>query len=161
MTMADNNDDMVRLIGGEMKLAYNFAQAVDILLNTIDRRVRAHGAGRGLRRERKQAFRRWVESVTAASRWFSVAFEGELEAATCGDWRKLDGYRQDANELIRMAMLYIDRTSTYGAYHHIMEVLQSMPEGGIFSEEDVRRYEFTAKCRMQPVESTPDDSDGA
>lgn len=132
------------LIGNELKLAYNFAQATDILLASIGRRLKQFG---GMRQEKKQNFNRFTKAVKDAAYWYERAFEGDLEAATCGEWSRLDGYRQDANELIRVMMLYIDRTTTYKTYGEVMEYLRNLPEGGLFSAEDVKRYEFTAKYR--------------
>lgn len=46
-------------------------------------------------------------------------------------------------------MLYIDRTTTCKTYGEVLAYLRGLPEGGLFSESDVRRYEFTAKSRLQ------------
>ena len=139
------NQDPVKIVGNELKLAYNFAMATDILLRTIERRLRLFG---GLKQEKKQAFKRFSKAVEDAAYWFDRAYEGDLEAATCGVWTRLDGYRQDANELIRVMMLYIDRTTTFKTYDELIAYLKSLPEGGIFSAEDLARYNFTAKCRV-------------
>lgn len=137
------------LIGNELKLAYNFSQATDILLASIARRLAQFG---GMKQEKKQAFNRFTKALKDAAYWFDRAFEGDLEAATCGEWSRLDGYRQDANELIRVMMLYIDRTTTYKTYGEVLEYLRGLPEGGLFSAEDVKRYEFTAKSRSNGSE---------
>ena len=138
--------DPVKIVGNELKLAYNFAMATDILFQTIARRLQYFG---GLKREKKQAFNRFSKAVQDAAYWFDRAYEGDIEAATCGEWSKLDGYRQDANELIRVMMLYIDRTTTFKTYDELIAYLKSLPEGGLFSAEDLARYNFTAKCRIQ------------
>lgn len=136
------------LVGNELKLAYNLAQAVDILLASVARRLSAFG---GMKREKKMAFSQFRKAVESAAYWFDRAFEGDLEAATCGEWLKLDGYRQDANELIRVMMLYIDRTTTYKTYGELVKHMEDMPEGGIFSAGDIARFNFKAKCReVQP-----------
>lgn len=136
------------LVGNDLKLAYNLAQAVDILLASVARRLSAFG---GMKREKKMAFNQFRKAVESAAYWFDRAFEGDLEAATCGEWLKLDGYRQDANELIRVMMLYIDRTTTYKTYGELVKHMEDMPEGGIFSAGDIARFNFKAKCReVQP-----------
>lgn len=136
------------LVGNDLKLAYNLAQAVDILLASVARRLSAFG---GMKREKKMAFSQFRKAVESAAYWFDRAFEGDLEAATCGEWLKLDGYRQDANELIRVMMLYIDRTTTYKTYGELVKHMEDMPEGGIFSAGDIARFNFKAKCReVQP-----------
>ena len=139
-------DRAVKVVGNDLKLAYSFAQAVDILLASVARRLSAFG---GMKREKKMAFNQFRKAVESAAYWYDRAFEGDLEAATCGEWVKLDGYRQDSNELIRAMMLYIDRTTTYKTYGEVLAYLRGLPEGGLFSESDVKRYEFTAKSRLK------------
>lgn len=137
-------DRAVKVVGNDLKLAYGFAQAVDILLASVARRLSAFG---GMKREKKMAFNQFRKAVESAAYWYDRAFEGDLEAATCGEWVKLDGYRQDSNELIRAMMLYIDRTTTYKTYGDLIKHMEDMPEGGIFSAEDIARFNFRAKCR--------------
>ena len=144
--------DPVKIIGNELKLAYNLAMATDILFQTIARRL--HFLGSGLKQEKKQAFNRFSKAIQDASYWFDRAYEGDLEAATCGVWTRLDGYRQDSNELIRAMMLYIDRTTTYKTYEDVIAYLKSLPKGGIFGEEDLARYNFTANSRIQKETKT-------
>lgn len=138
-------DEVTKMIGNELKLSYNLAQAIDILINSIERRTKKVG---GLKQEKKKAFKQFTDLIRSASYWFDRAFEKDLEKATCGEYKKLDGYRQDANELIRILMLYIDRTTTYDSYKRIVDSLKNMPEGGVFSENDIKRYEFYAKYRQ-------------
>ena len=137
-------DRAVKVVGNDLKLAYGFAQAVDILLASVARRLSAFG---GMKCEKKMAFNQFRKAVESAAYWYDRAFEGDLEAATCGEWVKLDGYRQDSNELIRAMMLYIDRTTTYKTYGDLIKHMEDMPEGGIFSAEDIARFNFRAKCR--------------
>lgn len=139
-------DEAVKSVGNLLKLAYNFAQATDVLMSSIALRLRRFG---GMKQEKKRAFNQFRKAVENASYWFDRAFEGDLEAATRGDWGKLDGYRQDANELIRVMMLYIDRTTTYKTYGEVMKYLTTMPEGGLFSANDIKEFDFKAKYREE------------
>ena len=139
-------DEAVKSVGNLLKLAYNFAQATDVLMSSIALRLRRFG---GMKREKKLAFGRFCKAVEDAAYWFDRAFEGDLEASTCGDWRKLDGYRQDANELIRAMMLYIDRTVTYQTYEDVIKYLTDMPEGGLFSSDDINKFNFKATYRSE------------
>lgn len=139
-------DEAVKSVGNLLKLAYNFAQATDVLMSSIALRLRRFG---GMKREKKLAFGRFCRAVEDAAYWFDRAFEGDLEAATCGEWKKLDGYRQDANELIRAMMLYVDRTTTYKTYGEVMKYLTNMPEGGLFSADDIKMFDFKAKYREE------------
>lgn len=141
-----NVDGAVKAVGNLLKLAYNFAQATDVILSVVALRVRRFG---GLRQEKKKAFNNFKEAVERAAYWYGVAYDGDLADATCGDYRKLDGYRQDANELVRMMMLYIDRTTTWDTCRKVVEFLETMPEGGLFSEKDIKEFDFKAKYREE------------
>ena len=136
----------MKSVGNLLKLAYNFAQATDVLMSSIALRLRRFG---GMKQEKKRAFNQFRKAVENASYWFDRAFEGDLEAATCGDWKKLDGYRQDANEMIRVMMLYIDRTTTYKTYGEVTKYLTDMPEGGLFSANDIKEFDFKATYRSE------------
>lgn len=139
-------DEAVKSVGNLLKLAYNFAQSTDVLMSSIALRLRRFG---GMKREKKLAFGRFRKAVEDSAYWFDRAFEGDLEASTCGDWKKLDGYRQDANELIRVMMLYIDRTTTYKTYDNVIRYLTELPEGGLFSSDDIKEFDFKAKYREE------------
>ena len=141
-----NMDEAVKSVGNLLKLAYNFAQSTDVLMSSIALRLRRFG---GMKQEKKRAFNQFRKAVENASYWFDRAFEGDLEAATCGDWKKLDGYRQDANEMIRVMMLYIDRTTTYKTSGEVMKYLTDMPEGGLFSANDIKEFDFKATYRSE------------
>lgn len=146
MTQDEIINKATEKVGNHLKLAYNMAQAIDILTNTIGRKLSPFG---GMKHEKKQHYRRFVQSIEAAYHWYSKAFEPELEESTGGEWRKLDGYRQDANELIRFVMLYIDRSATYDNYRKIRQFLENMPEGGVFSDKDIKEFEFVAEYRKE------------
>lgn len=137
-------DEAVKSVGNLLKLAYNFAQATDVLMSSIALRLRRFG---GMKQEKKRAFNQFRKAVENAAYWFDRAFEGDLEASTCDDWKKLDGYRQDANELIRVMMLYIDRTTTCKTYDNVIRYLTELPEGGLFSSDDIKEFDFKAKYR--------------
>lgn len=139
-------DEAVKSVGNLLKLAYNFAQATDVLISLIALRLRRFG---GMKQEKKHAFNQHRKAVENAAYWYDRAFEGDLEASTCGDWKKLDGYRQDANELIRVMMLYIDRTTTCKTYDNVIRYLTELPEGGLFSSDDIKEFDFKAKYREE------------
>lgn len=141
-----NMDEAVKSVGNLLKLAYNFAQATDVLISLIALRLRRFG---GMKQEKKHAFNQYRKAVENAAYWYDRAFEGDLEASTCGDWKKLDGYRQDANELIRVMMLYIDRTTTCKTYDNVIRYLTELPEGGLFSSDDIKEFDFKAKYREE------------
>lgn len=135
------------IIGDELRLAYNISFCIDILFNDIAGRITSVG---GFKFEKKQRFTTFTQKVKEALIWYEkCGFDDDFMAATDGDYSKLDGYRQDANELIRVLMLYIDRTTTTAKYEEIIKYLTEQPEGGIFSQEEIDRFNFVAKCRLK------------
>ena len=151
-TVPEDNPESIKqiksataIIGDELKLAYNIAFAIDILFNDIARKITSLG---GFRFEKKKRFSDFTNAVkNTLYRYEACGFDEDFMAATDGDWWKLDGYRQDANEIIRVLMLYIDRTTSWEVYKKVIDFLTELPEGGIFSKEDIAHFEFVAKCR--------------
>lgn len=136
--------EAVNRIGNLLKLAYGFALGTDILMMEINHRTAAFG---GLKQDKKRAYSNFRKAVESAAYWYGEAFDEDLIKAAEENAGKLDGYRQDANELVRVAMLYIDRTTTQEMYENVMKYLHDMPEGGIFSDKEIGKFDFTANSR--------------
>ena len=45
-------------------------------------------------------------------------------------------------------MLYLDRTGTYEAYDAVVKFLTELPEGGLFSAEDIARFNFRERNKI-------------
>lgn len=51
-----------------------------------------------------------------------------------------DSMRNDAAELVRLMMLYTDRTRSREGYEELMKYMCSLPSAGVFSEDDIMRH---------------------
>lgn len=139
-------------VGSRIKLAYSLSLALDILITDIDesltfRDSRGMPLRIGFEREQKQHFKNFISHLKSADAEYERTIAPSLEASAEGDYSKFEGYRQDGNELIRIMMLYIDRTLTVEKVRQVVEYLEGMPEGGLFPPEIIQRFAFVAKSR--------------
>ena len=56
------------------------------------------------------------------------------------DARAYSNIIADANELIRLVLLYVDRSHNEDGYYSIFRHLRSLPEGGCFPEWYISRF---------------------
>lgn len=136
-------------VGQKLKLVYNLSQAANVLLNSVDASLR--GFHTYFDRQQKMYFGKMLAGIKQADMYYEKFADETLagSAIASGDVNKIDGYRQDANELLRFAMLYVDRAVLVDGYDKIGEFMRALPEGGIFSEKDIEEFNFVAKCREE------------
>lgn len=143
MTDTERIQKASSLIGNELRLAYSLSMAVDTLMNDIALRIRHLG---GFKRERKMNFATFCDCVRKAMVWWEKCeFEKEFITMSEGDMNRLDGFRQDANEIIRFVMLYIDRTGSEETRDAIEKILTEADSFNIFNESDLARFSYRTK----------------
>lgn len=55
----------------------------------------------------------------------------------------MDSFNEDANEIIRLVYLYIDRTSRNNeGFAKVFKTLRQLPSCGLFKDEDIARYKM-------------------
>ena len=122
-------------------IMYIMLMCVDILQEEIDKEFRKHSER--FHHEKRQAFNRYKKCMLDASVWIEkFGVDQSVWEAVHENTSRFDGFRADANELLRLVLLYVDRSHTEDGFYKIFRYLRSLPENGIFSEEDVAKFEF-------------------
>lgn len=138
--MADNVERTP--LGWEINLMFIMLQGIDILVEDIDEQL--HDQNSHFEYNLKRAITRYTKKQREASYWLHevVNIDGLFWEATDKDSKKYSNSIADAHELLRMSMLYIDRSHTETGFYKIMRAMRSLPTGGVFPEEYVARFDF-------------------
>jgi len=124
-----------------VNVMYNMLMGVDILQEEIDKELKK--VGEGFHREKRQAFNRYKKLMEDAYKQYEkFGVTDSIWEATNENPNRFDGFRADANELLRAIILYVDRAHFDDSFYKIFRFLRSLPPGGLFSEEDVERFNF-------------------
>ena len=124
-----------------VNVMYNMLMGVDILQEEIDKELKK--VGEGFHREKRQAFNRYKKLMEDAYKQYEkFGVTESIWEATRENASRFDGFRADANELLREIILYIDRAHYDDSFYKIFRFLRSLPPGGLFTEADVERFDF-------------------
>jgi len=128
-------------LGWAVNVLHLFLQASTILVEDIDQQLRA--TGDRFHREKKQYIKNYARCVDQARYWMEkFGLDTSCWEAVHEDSRAYTNIIADANELIRFAMLYIDRAHCEGGYQQIFRFLRGLPENGIFPEKYISRFQM-------------------
>lgn len=126
-------------LGWEVNLLHLFLQATTVLVEDIDMQLR--GRGNKFHKEKKQYIKNYSRCLEQARYWIEkFGLDTSCWEAVGEDSRAYTNVIADANELIRVAMLYTDRAHVEEGYYKIVRFLRSMPEQGIFPEWFIARF---------------------
>lgn len=132
----------------ETNLLFNLMRMQEILLSDICRRFKAKG-GR-FSQKKKQNYNRFIEKVKEALKWFDEAIEDDYIIGVDGNAFQYDKMRFEANELITLLLLYIDRVSVKPEnFYNIFKHIRSLESCGVITEEDL---EWFHKIKLGPGE---------
>ncbi len=60
-----------------------------------------------------------------------------------GNTEAYEGFMEDKLEVVRLVMLYIDRTALNNdAFARVFKTLRNLPPGGVFKDEDVAMFKM-------------------
>lgn len=133
-------------IPDEVKLMYIVACACQYLVEHCDSRIRNVFASCGVKtrgNDLLSGLNDYSKAVKMASARFYDRIEGQIIGATydIGGAESYDSFNGDATELIRLMMLYIDRTAhDSGKAGEVFALLDKMPSLGIFKDEDIEHF---------------------
>ena len=131
-------------LGWQVNLLYIMLQAIDILVEDIDMQLRLRLCGESFKHEQKQSFKRYTQKQREAAHWLHdvIKIDDAFWKATDQNSKRYSNSIADAHELLRAVLLYIDRSHTEKGYYQIMRFLRSLPEGGVFPEKTISRFNF-------------------
>lgn len=148
-------DDIDRTtIPQEMKLMYMMASACQSVVEDVHRRIKSVFRNHGLiagENELLKGLNDYCKSVKAASFHFYNRIDPQIADATWGIGRDednpegnpelYDGFSDDANEIVRLMMLYIDRTARDNkAFAKVFTTLRKLPSHELFEDKDIAHF---------------------
>lgn len=126
-------------LGWAVNVLMMMLQATAVLVEDIDQQLR--GQGNKFHREKKQYIKNYARCLEQATYWMEkFGLDTSCWEAVGEDGRAYSNVIADANELIRLIMLYVDRAHTEDGYYKIFRFLRSLPENGLFPETYIKRF---------------------
>lgn len=136
-TMEDNEKHLP--LGWLVNCLHLMLQATTVLVEDIDQQLKVQG--NRFHREKKQYIKNYARSLEQARYWMEkFGLDTSCWEAVGEDGRAYSNVIADANELIRLVMLYVDRAHTEDGYYKIFRFLRSLPENGLFPEWYIGRF---------------------
>ena len=126
-------------LGWAVNVLHLMLQASTVLMEDIDQQLQRQG--QHFRQDKKLAFKNYSRCVEDARRWMErFGLDTSCWQAVGEDARAYSNIIADANELIRLVLLYVDRSHNEDGYYSIFRHLRSLPEGGCFPEWYISRF---------------------
>lgn len=136
----------------ELKAVYMLANAVQIMTESTFRRIELIFLENGLEAHSNSllhGIEEYCRMVRKAGRHFFDKIEPQIGGATFEIGRDAsegcelyDSFNQDCDELIRLMLLYIDRTRNTDRWRDVFAYLRRLPSTGTFNDEDFTRYKM-------------------
>lgn len=130
----------------EIKLMYMVATACQYIVEHCDIRIRNMFSANGVDTKENDflsGMNDYCKNVKMASVRFYERIDRQINEATfeIGGAESYDGFNDMVTEMVRLLMIYIDRTSTDGAKaQKVFDLLADMPSLGIFKDEDIKHF---------------------
>lgn len=128
----------------EINVMYMMSLAMDIMLRDLDRKmqIQAYREGKigGFRHDKKMLFRRFTDSVKAACIYAEQLGDDVITSTEKSNYKDLNIWQDEANELARLILLYADKSSEEGATESIFGYLNSFRGAGIINEENLKPF---------------------
>lgn len=141
-----------------LKVLYLMANATEILSQQSFLRIKAVFARHGLVVKENallSGINQYCKLIRQATYAFFERIDPQITNATWGLGRDennpdapgnssaLDGFNEDANEVVRLVLLFIDRTARNNdGYAKVFKTLRQLSSAGIFTDEDIARFKM-------------------
>lgn len=141
-----------------LKVLYMFASATETLSQHTNQRIKSVFLMHGQKAKENgllTGINDYCKSVRLATTQFFDSIEPKINGATFGSiydkerheetieaaTGAYDGFEADALELIRLVLLYVDRTyKSNENFAKVFKTLRCMPPGGLFSDNEIARF---------------------
>ena len=141
-----------------LKVLYLMANATELLSSQSFLRIKAVFAKHGFvvrENELLSGINQYCKLIRQATYQFFERIDPQITNATWGIGRDennpdapgnssaLDGFNEDANEIVRLVLLFIDRTARNNdGFSKVFKTLRQLPSAGIFNDEDITRFKM-------------------
>lgn len=131
--MVDRNSKTYRQANFETITLYMMSLAMDLILRHDEWLMSKHGEA--FKHEKKQLFTRYTKTVRDACILQDRLTQDIYECEAEHNYRNVDTWLEQANELIRLVLLYADRSADQDAINKIFAFIREQPGEGIVDEQ--------------------------
>lgn len=114
------------------------AFAQDLMIADLIRRLGAKGDG--LRHRSKNNLNQMIRHLKAASHFADELREELFEADAENNWKNIQVWQDEANELARLVLLWQDREQKPDVCNDIFKYIRSTPCEGVVDEKMLEQY---------------------
>ena len=111
---------------------------MDLILRDCERRMAKHSTI--FRQEKKRKFNEYIQTIRRACIINDYLSQDIYKATAKTDYKDLDLWLSDGNDLARLILLYGDRSSTADVLERLFQTLNDAPGEGIVSEEFLKNF---------------------
>lgn len=131
-------------LGWEVNLLWMFLQSASILVEDIDMQLKIKtNSTSGFIHEKKKYIKNYERCLKEAEQWMlKFGLDKETYNAVGGHSGMYSNTVASAKELIRMAMLHVDRSHCEGGSYRAFKALRDLPSNGIFPDKWIDRFQM-------------------
>lgn len=86
----------------------------------------------------------------AARQYDKLDIDGQVWRIVGASTTRYDNFTADAKELLQLMLLYVDRAHSDTGFYSIFRFMRSLPEGGIFPESEIEKFQFKRPIILGP-----------
>ena len=128
----------------ETNVLFMMSLAMDLMLRDLDRKMQfeAYKLGKvgGFKYEKKMQFKRFIQAVKTACILAEQLGDDVIASTEKSNYKDLNIWQAESNELARLVLLYADKSSEEGATEAIFDLLESFEGAGIITEEKLKPF---------------------
>ena len=123
----------------ETNVLFMMSLSMDLILRDIDRKIRVEALMRGkvggFKHEKKMLFTRFTQAVRTACVLAEQLGDDVIASTVKSNYKDLNVWQAESNELARLILLYADKSSEEGATGRIFDFIESFAGAGIVTDE--------------------------
>lgn len=131
-------ENEMKTISLEINTIYMMSLAMDLILRDADWRMLKQREA--FKREKKQVFTRFTKAVRDACVLQEMLTEDIFEADAKNNYRFIQTWQEEANELARLILLYADRSVDQDVVDDIIKFIREQPAEGIVDEKVLESF---------------------
>lgn len=133
-----NKNTSINQAGVETNALYMMSLAMDLILRNNEWLMRKHLES--FKREKKQLFTRYAKTVRDACFLQEQLTQDIFDCDAVHDFRNVQVWQEEANELARLILLYADRSANQDVVDAIFKFIREQPGEGIVDEELLKNF---------------------
>ena len=128
----------------ETNVLFMMSLSMDLMLRDLDRKMKFEayklGTTGGFKHEKKMQFKRFTEAVRTACYYAEQLGNDVIVSTEKSNYKDLNIWQAESNELARLVLLYADKSSEEGATESIFGYLSSFKGAGIITEDKLKPF---------------------